>query len=151
MRYLLLLVLFLIVVGVLVGVGMYTPVGQGVVTRIFDGGAVEVLLDPSEEAAREKQAIIESRVNEIEDVSFVPDSFLFSVDFIEDEEDGYSTVVTRLEDGRQYEMFVHPSHLRDVSISLEVGDIIQVEVDSIVEREPPTPSILYPITITVEG
>lgn len=141
------LVICLIVVLALVGVGMYTSVGQGVVNRLSpvevgdvsvgspdDVGAFDVL--PEDPA--------------LDDSAFIPDVYTVEVDSVLDREDGYTAFVTRVDNGWQYEMPVSPSDLGAGYVSMEAGDLVYVEVNSVLERDPPDPSVLYPISVTVQ-
>ena len=147
MRYLLLAVFLLLVVG-LVGAGMYTPVGQGVVERIFGGswyGASGVLDTPDDIALAELPIAIEA-----DDVAFVPDLYVLSVDSVEGVGDGYVAFVTLFDTDQRFEMPVRPAVLGDAFTFVEAGSVVYVEVDSILERDSPALPILYPLTITIE-
>ena len=156
MRYLL-LVLCLAVVGVLVGVGMYTTTGQGILIRLFGVQDAPVILSESAvKFVNDSVYVVDALPSdvpagaEIDAVSFIPDSFSFTVDAIEEREGGYVAFITRLNGSVQYEMPVFARDLGDAYVTLMIGDVVQVEVNSILERDLPAPSILYPITIVVE-
>ena len=146
MKYLL-LIISLVVIGTLVVLGVYTDVGKGIVRGTF----------PADDAAAVLPVPLDEASGDAENVIFAPDVYTLAVDSIEDPilidgETGYAAYLTRLDDGSgsQFEMWMLPSDLGDGYVSLEIGDIVQVEVNSVGERELPDFPLLFPITVTVE-
>ena len=76
----------------------------------------------------------------------VPDILNLRVDSIEYGKDGYVASLTQQDSGVQYEMLVSIPNLEDRYVDLSVGDVVNVVVDYIAEKDPP---IISPIGIHV--
>ena len=140
-------VICLAIVAVLVGLVLYTNAGRETTDRFFSPEEEDIIdfdFDFENEAGVFPEDFSE------DNAAFEPDVYTLQVAFIADGEDGYIAFATRLDSGLQYEIPVSSSDLGDAYVTLEVGNIIYVEVNSIWEREPPALDVLYPTTITVE-
>lgn len=140
MRYLLLVAICLLIVGVFVGVGVYAPVRPGSVDGVLDDALLEDL--PEELPSAPEDVIGSVEVIQV------------SVDSIGDWQDGGArrvAFVTRLDTGDQYRMSVSPLSFVDDegAFLLSAGDVVKVEVDFIEDSNGDIP-FLYPITIVKE-
>ena len=70
------------------------------------------------------------------------------VDSIVYGKDGYVASLTQQDSGAQYEMLVSIPNLEDRYVSLSIGDVVDVVVDYVAEKDPP---IIYPKAIEVRN
>ena len=124
------MIVCLVIVAAIVGWGLYTQTGRGVVDQVFLPKVQQI-------TNFEDEGVTASG----------PSEYILEVTDIVSREYGHTAFLTRTDNGRQYEMLLNPPD--PAYVPLEVGSIILAEVDSVLEREPPAPALLYPTTVKV--